>query len=220
MQTTPAIRDASTAKPRRGLSSVTTGRRLHVKRPGDTAWSRRFRDVFNLIVSDLGGYDQLSEGQRQLSRRAATISIACEKMEGEAASGEAMIDGEPLREPREIELFKQCTGRTKLPSGPVSRLIGLVGRRGGKDRFMSSVAVWRAALCANWNQHISAGEGAVVLLLGADRKQASILRRYCHGLLQSPLLGAEVVRKTDEIIEFRNGASLEIITNDARLVRG
>jgi len=44
-------------------------------------------------------------------------------------------------------------------------LILLVGRRGGKDRFMSAVAVWRAALCADWRRHLSAGEQAVVILL-------------------------------------------------------
>lgn len=59
-----------------------------------------------------------------------------------------------------------------------------------------------------------------MVLLGADRKQAAILRRYCQGLLHAPLLAAEVVRQTDEVIEFRNAASLEIATNDARLVRG
>ena len=58
------------------------------RRPGDTAWARRFKDVLGLIISDLGGHGAgLSEGQRQLARRAATISIECEKMEGEAAAG-------------------------------------------------------------------------------------------------------------------------------------
>jgi hypothetical protein len=85
---------------------------------------------------------------------------------------------------------------------------------------MSAVAVWRAALCADWRQHISAGEQAVVLLLGADRRQAAILRRYCEGLLAAPLLSQEVLRRTDDVVEFKNGASLEIATNDARLVRG
>ena len=33
------------------------------------------------------GPDGLSEGQRQLARRAATIAIACERLEGEAAAG-------------------------------------------------------------------------------------------------------------------------------------
>ena len=69
-------------------SAVTNGTRLHVVAPGDTAWARRFRDVLTEIVSDLGGRDaSLSEGQRQLARRCATICIACEKMEGEAARG-------------------------------------------------------------------------------------------------------------------------------------
>jgi hypothetical protein len=133
-----------------------------------------------------------------------------------------IVDGLPLTEPREIELFEHCTGRSynRHSRRAVRRLIILAGRRAGKDRFLSAVAVWRAALCANWRTHISAGEQAVVLLLGADKKQAAILRRYCHGLLQAPLLAAEVTRRTDEVIEFRNGGSLEIITNDARLVRG
>ena len=131
-----------------------------------------------------------------------------------------LIDGFPLTEPHEVELFRECTGRTKLPSGPVRRLVILVGRRGGKDRFLSAVAVWRAALCADWRKHISAGEQAVVILLGADKRQAGILRRYCQGLIATPLLAAEVMRQTDEVSEFRNGSSLEISTNDARLVRG
>ena len=42
------------------------------------------------IISDIGR-EGLSEGQRQLARRCATISIACERMEGEAARG-AEID--------------------------------------------------------------------------------------------------------------------------------
>jgi hypothetical protein len=136
-----------------------------------------------------------------------------------------VIDGIELTEPREVELFKQCTGRSNnclqcKQLKPVRRLILLAGRRAGKDRFLSACAIWRAALCADWRKHISAGEQAVVILLGADKKQASILRRYCQGLLEAPLLAQEITRQTNEVIEFKNGASLEIATNDARLVRG
>src|SRR5262249_38292119 len=76
-----------------------------------------------------------------------------------------LIDGERLDE-RELDLFRQCTGRTRQPSGPIRRLVLLAGRRAGKDRFLSAVAVHRAALAANWREHMSAGEQAVVLLLG------------------------------------------------------
>src|SRR5262245_14101316 len=77
--------------PSRHRSAVTNGKRLHVVQPGDTAWARRFRDVLAEIISDLGGHDGgLSEGQRRLARRCATIAIACERMEGEAAAGAAI----------------------------------------------------------------------------------------------------------------------------------
>jgi hypothetical protein len=135
-----------------------------------------------------------------------------------------IIDGEPLTEPRELELFQQCTGRTQLPNRQerrrLRRYVLLVGRRGGKDRFESAVAVWRAALCADWRQHTSAGEQSVVLLLGKDKKPAAILRKYCTGLLAIPALAREVTRQTTDVIEFRNGSTLEIVSNDAGLVRG
>ena len=54
---------------------------------GDNAWSRRLRDVLDQILADIGGPEHLSEAQRQLARRAATMSIACERMEVDAALG-------------------------------------------------------------------------------------------------------------------------------------
>lgn len=130
-----------------------------------------------------------------------------------------LLSGEPF-DSRETDLFHQCTGRSRLPTGPVGRLILLVGRRGGKDRFASAVAVHQAALAANWEDVLSPGEQAVVIMVGVDKRQARILRRYCAGLLSSPLIAAEVSRDTDEMIEFRNGAALEIVSNDAQLIRG
>jgi hypothetical protein len=86
----PAIRATAGAKPARKdqRSAVTNGKRLFVVRPGDTAWSRRFRDILASILCDLGGYENgLSEAQTQLARRATTLCIACERLEGVAASG-------------------------------------------------------------------------------------------------------------------------------------
>jgi hypothetical protein len=130
-----------------------------------------------------------------------------------------VINGEPLDD-READLFRKCTGRTKLPIGPVTDITLLIGRRGGKDRFMSAVAVHRAALAANWSKSLSAGEQGVVILIGSDKKQAKILRRYCRGIIAKPMIAAEVKRDTDEVLEFRNEAALEVVTKDADLVRG
>jgi hypothetical protein len=77
------------AQPAKGRSAVSNGKRLHVvatPNGHETKWARRFRDVLGEIISDMGR-DGLSEGQRQLARRCATIAIACEKMEGDAAAG-------------------------------------------------------------------------------------------------------------------------------------
>src|SRR5262249_60440291 len=78
-----------------------------------------------------------------------------------------LLDGLPLDE-REAELARQCTGRSVLPSAPVRRMVLLAGRRGGKDRFLSAVAVHRAALAADWREHMSAGGQAGGLVVRRD----------------------------------------------------
>jgi hypothetical protein len=74
-------------RPSKQRSKVTNGRALFVEADQRGPWARRWRDLFAEIIGDLGGADLLSEGQKQLARRCATISIACERMEGEAALG-------------------------------------------------------------------------------------------------------------------------------------
>ena len=96
-----ASRTVSAALSPRCRSSVTNGRRLHVDHIGDTKWSRRFRDLLSEIISDLGGPDALSEAQRQLARRAATISLECERLESKAVADEAI----------DLELYGALTDR-------------------------------------------------------------------------------------------------------------
>jgi hypothetical protein len=63
--------------------------------------ARRFRDILEQIECDVGGIDNLSEGQRQLCRRAATLSFTAECMEVDAVAGR----------PFDIDLFGQLTDR-------------------------------------------------------------------------------------------------------------
>lgn len=76
---------------RKNRSRVTNGKSLFVDFDGHGPWARRFRDILAQIIADVaaevGGIEQLTEGQRQLARRCATISISCEMMEGKAAAG-------------------------------------------------------------------------------------------------------------------------------------
>ena len=50
--------------------------------------ARRFRDLVSLITADLGSPGELTENQRQIIRRIASLSVWCESMEARMADGE------------------------------------------------------------------------------------------------------------------------------------
>jgi hypothetical protein len=54
---------------------------------GRSLTARRFQDLYEDICGDLGGVDHLSEGQKQLVRRVATLSAESERLEAEWANG-------------------------------------------------------------------------------------------------------------------------------------
>jgi hypothetical protein len=71
----------------KGRSKVPNGQLPFVEGDARRKISRRFRDVLASIVTDLGGVERLSEGQKQLARRCAMLSVECEKMESAAVAG-------------------------------------------------------------------------------------------------------------------------------------
>ena len=65
-------------------SAVSSGKRFLL--PGidhRTATARRLRDICETVMEDRGGQDHLSESEKQLARRIATIALACEVREAE-----------------------------------------------------------------------------------------------------------------------------------------
>jgi hypothetical protein len=89
---------------RKHRSALTNGNRLFVlegNADGRSATYRRFKDVLEQILADLGGPDILSEAQRQLCRRAATLSIMAESMESDAVGNK----------PFDVDLYGQLTDR-------------------------------------------------------------------------------------------------------------
>ena len=67
----------------------------------DRGSCKRLKDILDQIVADLGGADMISEGQRRLCRRAATLSIQAEAMECDAFGNQ----------PFDIELYGQLCDR-------------------------------------------------------------------------------------------------------------
>jgi len=60
---------------------------------GRSTWVRRLRDTMGLHLSDLGGDDAVSEAERSIVRRVATLTVELERMEaGFAVAGEAQPD--------------------------------------------------------------------------------------------------------------------------------
>src|SRR5260370_34724682 len=86
----PAANAALAPRKPTARSAITNGSTLLDGIDGRSAQARRFRDVLSEIVSDLGGGDHLSEGQRQLARRCALISVECERLEGRAIAEQSI----------------------------------------------------------------------------------------------------------------------------------
>jgi hypothetical protein len=69
-------------------SRVTNGKQLLAEADGNSEWTRRYRDLIGLHASDRGGAELLSEGQKQLIRRIATLELQCEVYEATMSRGE------------------------------------------------------------------------------------------------------------------------------------
>ena len=127
--------------------------------------------------------------------------------------------GESLQ-PDELETFTRFTGRSAPPSQRVGELWCCVGRRGGKSRAMSTLAVYLAGLC-DYSDKLARGERGVVLLLATDMKQAKVLLDYAEGTLEStPLLKQLLASRTAETLTLTTGISLEVRSASFRRIRG
>ncbi len=84
MESTETIPPVASAQ-RAHRSSVSNGSRLFAVSgiDGRSQTARRFRDLVEIMSGDLGGGDILSEFQKQLIRRAATLSIMAEAVEAD-----------------------------------------------------------------------------------------------------------------------------------------
>jgi hypothetical protein len=67
---------------------------------GRSTWVRRLRDLIESHTSDLGGADAVSEAERSIIRRIATLTVELERLEVEfAAAGSA--------QPQQLDLYQR-----------------------------------------------------------------------------------------------------------------
>ncbi len=130
-----------------------------------------------------------------------------------AVMGEKLTAGER-------EIFRRFTGREREPGERVEEALFLIGRRGGKDRAVSVLAAYIAAL-VDWSAVLAPGERGVVLCIGADVKQATVQRNYVEGVFDgSPLLSSLVVGRTTDGLELSSGIAVEVRAASFRRLRG
>ena len=125
--------------------------------------------------------------------------------------------GEPLTADERL-IFTRLTGRSAEPLQPVEELAAVVGRRGGKSRAMSVLAVYVAALCKH---SLVRGERGVVLLIAPDQRQAAIALDYAEAALeQSLILKQLIANRTADTLELTNGINIEVRAASFRRLRG
>ena len=86
----PSIEATSSALcelPSRARSAVTNHKDLLPGLDGRSATARRFRDLVNAFVADMGGLDRCSEVRLGLVRRLAATTVVAEKLEAEMVNG-------------------------------------------------------------------------------------------------------------------------------------
>jgi hypothetical protein len=87
-------RTLHTARSLEQRSRVTNGSSLFAEAGIDLRgpWARRFRDVFELHISDLGGVDAVSEAEQSICRRISTLTVELERLECRLVKQEAPDD--------------------------------------------------------------------------------------------------------------------------------
>jgi hypothetical protein len=92
-------------RPQTLKSKVTNGRRVFaIGGDGRGAWTRRWRDLVELHIADLGGADCMSEAQLSLCRRVSAIEVELEQMEASMSEGGLKVD---------LDLYNQLSGNLR-----------------------------------------------------------------------------------------------------------
>jgi hypothetical protein len=94
------------AKPAPLRSRVTNGKTLFAQ-GGDNrgAWARRWRDLFELHLSDYGGRENMSEAELAICGMVSTARVEMEQLAARMSEGQATSD--------DVDLFNRLAGNVR-----------------------------------------------------------------------------------------------------------
>jgi hypothetical protein len=129
------------------------------------------------------------------------------------------VMGERLKASERV-VFERFTGRTREPGRRVEEAAFVIGRRGGKDRAASILAVYLSGLCDH-RSVLAPGEKGVIVCVAADQRQARITLGYVVAAFESaPILKRLIKSRTADTLELTNGISVEVRAASFRRIRG
>jgi hypothetical protein len=116
------------------------------------------------------------------------------------------------------QVFAAVAGGRAPPTRRVRELWCVCGRRSGKSRVASALAVFLAC----FQRHkVAKGEQPMILVLSSTIDQSRVVFNYCLGFLrESPVLQQEIVDTTRHEIRLRSGVTIAVHPNSFRSVRG
>ena len=122
--------------------------------------------------------------------------------------------------PEQLEIYRQCTGRTEPPKDVQKEAWLICGRRGGKSFHLALIAVYLACFF-NYKKHLAPGERGTIMVIASDKKQARVIMGYIGGLLENtPMLDRLIDKRLAEAFHLSNRISIEVQTASFRRVRG
>jgi hypothetical protein len=121
------------ARAKRPRSAVTSGRKTFIAGDPNSAWGRRFHDLVQGHVSDLGGRSILSEAQLALCKRAAGLECELEQMEGRMSLGEEISLDAYGRAASHLRRILETLGIERVPKD-VGPTLGEILRRGIEEQ--------------------------------------------------------------------------------------
>lgn len=94
------------ASRRPNRSKTTNGTAVVVGADGRSLWQRRFRDLVDLHISDLGGKDGISQAEYSIVRRVATLTVELEKLEMRFADADHANS-------KDLDLYQRAAGNLR-----------------------------------------------------------------------------------------------------------
>jgi len=189
-----------------------------------------FIEISETTLSFLNGrgnskaMERMNNARGELRRALRSLGVIGDRGDqSEDQSGPTLADlkaeyAERATEEQAVAL--RHTGRTRLFDKPLRELCLACGRRAGKSRICSLVAVYIATV-VDHSTSLVPGEQGIVLLVALSQRQARVLLGYVVAFPRAvPALASMIMRETEFAVELSNNITIEVRSSNFKHARG